>query len=174
MTYKHVIRNKLGFSLFFYKLSSIPNKRKKNNHLSGHPFVLMIVMLPFPPSVRIFVLPTIGLPENADVGYDIAGSSYVFLDFDGGGVRIFLFMSFRVTDPSPHGFTNANGRTTDDVTFVGVFMKDFFPVYHKNGRIRLLTNILVTMRTCYWKTHMTSQYLGNQRDWGKCSLPRGR
>lgn len=33
-----------------------------------YPFVLMIVMLPFPPSVWILVFPTTGFPENADVG----------------------------------------------------------------------------------------------------------
>lgn len=50
-------------------------------------------------------------------------------------MRILWFMSLRVSAPSPHGFTNANGRTTDDVVFVGVLMKDFFPVRHTNAEL---------------------------------------
>lgn len=104
----------------------------------NHPLVLMIVMLPFPPSVRILVLPTTGFPEKAEVGYDFSGFSFSFswdfFDFDGGGVSIFWFISFRVTAPCiPHGFTNANGRTTDEAIFVvRVLIKDFFPKHYKN------------------------------------------
>lgn len=43
-------------------------KRKFEMRLSTQPLVLMIVMLPFPPSVRILVLPTTGFPEKAEVG----------------------------------------------------------------------------------------------------------
>ena len=56
-------------------------------------------MLPFPPSVRIFVFPTTGFPEKAEVGKEAAGSSLPCFDFEGGGVRIRWFISFRVTSP---------------------------------------------------------------------------
>ncbi|KAF5784760.1 hypothetical protein HanXRQr2_Chr10g0420681 [Helianthus annuus] len=89
-------------------------------------------MLPFPPSVRILVLPTTGLPEKAEVGYDFGAFSLFFFDFDGGGVCIFWLMSFIVTAPCiPHGFTKANGRTTDEVIFVGVLIQDLFPEHYK-------------------------------------------
>lgn len=92
----------------------------------------MIVMLPFPPSVRILVLPTTGFPEKAEVGYEFVAFSRFFFDFDGGGVSIFWFMSFRVTVPCiPHGFTKANGRTTDEAIFVDVLINDFFPKHPK-------------------------------------------
>jgi len=60
-------------------------KDKKKKYLSSQPFVLMIVMLPFPPSVRIFVLRTTGFPEKAEVGYAEEGSSSIFcFDLDSG------------------------------------------------------------------------------------------
>lgn len=77
-------------------------------------------MLPFPPSVRILVLPTTGFPEKAEVGY-CSGS--FCLVFEGGGVRIRWFMSFRVTAPwVPEGFMNAKGYATEVANFVGARM----------------------------------------------------
>lgn len=118
--------------------------QKKIKFLRGHkcyldhPLVLMIVMLPFPPSVWILVLPTTGFPEKAEVGYDVVGSLWGFFVFDGGGVSILWLMSFRVTVPCiPDGFTNVNGRTTDDAIFNGVLMKDFFPEYNKTTMIKI-------------------------------------
>ena len=51
-------------------LLSLCNTRKQRDpSASRHqPLVLIIVMLPFPPSVWIFVLPITSFPENAEVG----------------------------------------------------------------------------------------------------------
>lgn len=97
----------------------------------------MIVMLPFPPSVRILVFPTTGFPENAEVGYKIGSTSSI--GFDGGGVRIRWLMSFKVTSPrAPHGLMKENGWTMDETGFVGVFTYDFLPECEKIKKGRLV------------------------------------
>lgn len=61
--------------------------RLKTHYLQ--PLVLIIVMLPFPPSVWILVRATTGFPENAEVGYDEAASLlFLYFDLDAGGVSI--------------------------------------------------------------------------------------
>jgi len=64
-------------------------------------------MLPFPPSVRIFVLPTTGFPEKADIG-QADESSLLCADFE--GVRMRWLISFRVMSPwAPLGLMKVNG-----------------------------------------------------------------
>jgi hypothetical protein len=84
------------------------------------PFVLSIVMLPFPPSVLILVLPMTGLPEKAEVPR-ISGGFF-------GGARIRWFMSFRVTFVSSQdGLMRVKGFAIDVVTSCFILLSDLPP-----------------------------------------------
>lgn len=69
-------------------------RNPKSLHI--HPLVLSMVMLPLPPSVHIFFLPTTGLPENCEIGYAKFPTCCSFF-FITGGAWIFAFMSSKVT-----------------------------------------------------------------------------
>jgi hypothetical protein len=74
----------------------------------------VIVMLPLPPSVWIFLLWTTGFPEIADASCEFGPSSLLCFTLNGGGVWIFLFMSFSVTAPwKLHGLMSSKGKATD-------------------------------------------------------------
>jgi hypothetical protein len=81
---------------------------------SAYPRVLVIVMLPLPPSVWIFLLWTTGFPEIADASCEFGPSSLLCFTLNGGGVWIFLFLSFSVTAPwKLHGLMSSKGKATD-------------------------------------------------------------
>ena len=142
--------------------SARTNKGWQENYSSNQPFVLKIVIQPFPPSVWIFIWPTTGFPEKAEVGYIEERSSFCF---DIGGVQIRWLMSFRVITPlTPQGLINANGYTTEDVAFVGVCMYDFLPemkIVCYRVILRLLSAAISQQYLCMlwlwmwsWKLHV--------------------
>jgi hypothetical protein len=94
-----------------------------NVQAQAHPRVLVIVMLPLPPSVWIFLLWTTGFPEIADASCEFGPSSLLCFILYGGGAWIFLFMSFRVTAPwKLHGLMSSKGKTTDVLCFFALII----------------------------------------------------
>ena len=94
---------------------------KVQSHSQGsQPFVLSIVMLPFPPSVLILVLPITGLPEKDEVPR-ISGGFF-------GGARSLWLMSCRVTSPSfQDGLMRLKGYATVVVMFCFTLTSDELP-----------------------------------------------